>query len=531
MELNRQFFRVEKGSLIEYNYFHNFTNPWIEAAAEGYTDLLQFLLDLEWNQGNNYISINTLYAACRKGNVDIVKLLLNYYTNMHNTCSYVLANNASVGLVLLLVTCIEGHTAIVKILLESIADLSLCIKRCEQSCLHNANEEGFTDLDNLFYLCQGIDFSQFCVHGKSPIYMACYKGRFDILQILLNYGADTSILCDSLLFGKACMDGYPSILEFLIWNNNTAISLEANTLLVEACIRGHTDIVAVLLDDYPQGFQCDFNYKLPLCIACHCGHADIVRVLLKYCVEIVSEIKYDEVEKMLSEYNYYAESFGFSPLSIISNIEQRNKLSCGCIYDFYSKYAKLPLQLACYFGHVKTIKVLLENKFDVNQCNSYGESSMYTACVKGHTNVVELLLGANADLFRCNKFGKSPLFVACENGHTNTVKLLLEHNADISSCGRSKKSPFLVACEKGHADIVLLLLHTKRDVFQCDRYGRSPLYVACREGHVEIVNILLSNKAVTFDHNKYGKSLHRVALENRHLDIVDILSKNTMVFI
>ncbi|CAC5412498.1 unnamed protein product [Mytilus coruscus] len=544
-DMNRNGFEVAKASLIKYRYFRNFTNPMIEAAAEGFPDILKFLIDIEFNEDYIDTSIYTLYAACRAGNVNIVKFLLSDNTDIRFACTSVIALDPTVGLPLLLVSCIEGHTTVVRLLLDGIADLIQCIQRGEESRVHNANEVGYTDLDNLFYMSQGIDLPEFCIHGKSPIYMACYKGHFDIVKVLLDNDAHTSILCDRLLFAKACKDGFAKILKLLIKNYKPTINLDGNTLLVEACMRGHTEIVEVLLANYTDEFQYEFKCRLPLLIACQKGHSDIVRLLLRYsgygarchsdgraarALLIASEIEYEDIEKMVSEYNSHAKLYGYSNLCIAGYIEEENKLSFKIKIGFYSKYAKLLLQMACYLGHLGTVRVLLENSFNVNECNSYGVSSLYAACVKGHTNIVYLLLGANADVFRCDKFGKSPLFVACENGHANTVKLLLEHNAEISPCGKSKKSPFFVACEKGHADIVRILIKTKRNIYQSDRFGRSPLYVACREGHAEIVNILLSNNAIQSYHNKYGKSAMCVACENGHLHTINLLLKKNIDF-
>lgn len=539
---NSQVFNVAKS--VEYNYYSNFTHTWIEAAFVGFIDVFKFLIDIEWNQIQSHIRISTLYAACRNGNVDIVSLLLNGNTNIaHNTVTTV---HLAAAHTLLLVACIEGHQAVVHILLNSITDLSQFIRKDIKSSLHNACEDINTDLENLFNISTGLDFRRLCVHGRSPLYMACYKGHFDITRMLLNKGADTSILCDSSLFAKACKEGYTDILKILIANDRSINNLNGNTLLVEASKRGHTETVQVLLDSNTEMFQFyDFSIRLPLFIACQKGLTDIVRLLLKYSLrfscfqcnsygrvppDISEEVEYKDIENMTSEYNTHAKLYGYTYLFIGGYGKEENKLSFKIESGYFNKYTKLLLQMACYIGHIGTVKVLLENGFDVNQCNSYGISSLYAACVKGHTNIVNLLLDENADVFRCDKFGKSPLFVACENGHADTVKLLLEHNAEISPCGRSKKSPFFVACEKGYGDIVRILLKSNVDVFQCDRYGRSPFYVACKGGHAEIVNILLSNNAILPYHNKYGKSAMCVACEEGHLHIVNLLLKNNFDF-
>lgn len=50
-----------------------------------------------------------------------------------------------------------------------------------------------------------------------------------------------------------------------------------------------------------------------------------------------------------------------------------------------------PLFVACHNGHVKTVKLLLENGADINVCNTDGESPLLIACLNGHVEIAVLL--------------------------------------------------------------------------------------------------------------------------------------------
>ena len=57
------------------------------------------------------------------------------------------------------------------------------------------------------------------------------------------------------------------------------------------------------------------------------------------------------------------------------------------------------------------------------------------AALKGHTETVKLLLENKADVNACRTDdGATPLYIAAHKGHTETVKLLLENKADVNAC-------------------------------------------------------------------------------------------------
>lgn len=69
---------------------------------------------------------------------------------------------------------------------------------------------------------------------------------------------------------------------------------------------------------------------------------------------------------------------------------------------------------------------------------------MFIACQEGHVNIVKLLLDNKADIDKFNDKGMSPLFVACQENHQSVIQLLLNNKADINKLTNNETSPLFV---------------------------------------------------------------------------------------
>ena len=91
-----------------------------------------------------------------------------------------------------------------------------------------------------------------------------------------------------------------------------------------------------------------------------------------------------------------------------------------------------PLEWAARNGRTEVVKLLLDNRADVNaRRHTGGVTPLYVAAQDGHTEVVKLLLDHKAEVNTCcNDDGATPLYIADQNGHRQVVQLLLDYNAD-----------------------------------------------------------------------------------------------------
>ena len=142
-----------------------------------------------------------------------------------------------------------------------------------------------------------------------------------------------------------------------------------------------------------------------------------------------------------------------------------------------------PLEWAARKGHAEVVKLLLDNKADVNVSrHTDGATPLYVAAWNGHTEVVKVLLYNKADAnISKHTDGATPLHVAAQNGHTEVVKLLLDNTAEVNASRNTGATPLYVAAQNGSAKVVQLLLDKKADVNASRHTGATPLYNCCGE--------------------------------------------------
>jgi len=135
--------------------------------------------------------------------------------------------------------------------------------------------------------------------------------------------------------------------------------------LYEACVRGHVEMVQVLIDrganvNTPgKHWQVD---STPLHIACGHGHTDIARLLLE----------------------------------------------CGAEVNANSGWGT-PLNRACEHGYMEIVALLLTAGVDLDACNADGNTALHLACKTGQVGITGLLLAKGANTEVENKHGVTAL--------------------------------------------------------------------------------------------------------------------------
>ncbi|VDI83823.1 Hypothetical predicted protein [Mytilus galloprovincialis] len=260
------------------------------------------------------------------------------------------------------------------------------------------------------------------------------------------------------------------------------------------------------------------NKSTPLIQCCCIGDINLVKWCLHNCTKNVNHCRYTDKVSPL----YMASAYGYNEVVklLVNNKGDINK----CDYKDLS-----PLYIACQNARTEVVQMLINNKADINKCTDEEVSPIYVACYKGHTEVVQMLINSNADINKCKDTGSSPLYIACQEGHTKVVEMLINNKADINKCRDTGASPLYIACWKGNNVTVQMLINNKADINKCkDTDGVSPLYIACEEGHSEVVQMLIDNKA---DINKCsdidGVSPLYIACQEGHTEVVQMLINNT----
>jgi ankyrin repeat protein len=118
-----------------------------------------------------------------------------------------------------------------------------------------------------------------------------------------------------------------------------------------------------------------------------------------------------------------------------------------------------PLGLACFFGHVPLVELMLNRGADVNSPsrNPLKVQPLNSAVAGLHLEIARLLLEHHADPNARQGEGFTPLHAAAENGQISMIQLLLSYGADPHLSSTGGKTPYDVAIEAGHAEAAQLL--------------------------------------------------------------------------
>ena len=346
-------------------------------------------------------------------------------------------------------------------------------------------------------------------NGITPLVNACFRGRSDCVRLLLaaNAAIDQTNRSGATPLHTACFEG-----------NSECVPLHAafdqpsgngSTPLYFACSLGHSDCVRLLLAAHAAIDQPNSNGLTPLFIACNRGHGDCAQLLL------AAHAAFDQPN-----------SSNITPLySACCNdhgVCVRLLLAANAAVDQTDSGGVTPLHAACSHGHGDSVRLLLAAQAAVDQPDSGGDTPLQAACFKGHGDCVRLLLAAHATVDLPDNDGATPLHTACSHDNGNCVRLLLAANAAVDQSNSNSVAPLHIACSLG-SNSVRLLLAANAAFDQPGRYGSTPLYVACMHGHGICVEQLVAAKAAVDQPARNGATPLYIACNLDHNDCVRLL--------
>ncbi|CAG2243155.1 unnamed protein product [Mytilus edulis] len=168
-------------------------------------------------------------------NISIVQLLLKHKPDINA--------QTDDGGDALYFSALNGFIDITQLLLENNADCNICMH--SKTASSNVRD---------FISDKTVDYGFDVVVSSSPLHIACFMGRTDVVHCLLNYHVNINITKE---------DG-------------------DNTIILCMCEVGHEDIVRLLLDKEADTQICRLDGRSPLNIATDNGHSSIVKMLTEH---------------------------------------------------------------------------------------------------------------------------------------------------------------------------------------------------------------------------------------------------------
>ncbi|XP_012723981.2 ankyrin repeat domain-containing protein 50 isoform X1 [Fundulus heteroclitus] len=495
------------------------------AAWGGHCEAVRLLLDAGADvNGCDSEGRTALRAAAWGGHEEIILTLLDYGANINKADSR--------GQTPLIAAAYMGHHETVEILLNHNAEVDLAdgdgrtALSVAALCVPTAAAiKGYGAVASLL-LERGADPGHRDNDGMTPLLLAAYEGNEDVVELLLEAGADvdesagpdgsiSAAAAVTPLLASAAMGHMKTVSRLLFWGADVdAIDCEGRTALCLAAARGSLEVVRALLDrGLDENHKDDLGWTPLHAAACE-GHRAV-------CAALTDQGSMARVGEM--------------------DIEGRT-----------------PLILAAQEGHLSTVKLLLDRRSPIDHRAYDGHSALSAAFLEGHTEVAELLMKRGADTDVRDAEGRPLLYLLVLEGRLNMATLVIEKGGvPLESRDPEGRTALHVASWQGCVEIVDLLLKHGANPNAQDTEGRPPVHsvawtghrkvghrllaansvnidlachqgatalsIAAQEGHVDIVKMLLEKGANPNHIDKYGRSPVKVAGKHGHVTIVQLL--------
>ncbi|CEJ87161.1 hypothetical protein VHEMI04323 [[Torrubiella] hemipterigena] len=465
---------------INWNTLDTNDLPLINLAAYiGHVETVHRFIDLGGDISATAVKDHTpLLSASAGGHVELARLLVQ-------NCSHIDATGED-GCTALYLASERGNVELVKMLLENNADINIAHKN-GFSVLHAACRNSSLDVVKVL-LDYGIDInvSHDLIGRASPIFVASMAGHCELIQLLIDKGADISAMDNEGNVPLHFASSFQKVEATRVLLDNgaeiQATNDEGETALHLACKDGHLDVVELLLKNGADVNALDNQGRTPLFQASVEGHINVTEVLLNNSAD--------------------------------PSVRDSD--------DHTSLYPVSPRRSA------KPKKPFLKTETTVDVADNSGLAPLHAAASVGHLEVVKVLIKHGANINCETKDGWSPLHWSCFRRKPQIVDHLLQCGAEPSCVDIANRSPVFFAAAWGHGSQMLESLLSYGAVFDSkDCYGATPLLASVRKNNIETVRCLLSTKRVSLDVvDKSGRSLSWWASHNRNQEIMDMLIKH-----
>jgi len=222
------------------------------------------------DKGANVNAINlwgntALMEASSNGHTEIVKLLIEQGADVN-------AQPKLNGITALMLASSNGHTEIAKLLIKAGADVNAQSKH--GTALIKAWQEGYTEIAKLL-IEEGADVNAQDSSGCTALMWASREGYADIVKLLIEEGADVNVMT----IIEVRSTSYQSFSGGMIYRDCEPTG--GYTALICASEYGHTEIVKLLIEAGADVNARQWDDATALTYASREGHTEIVNLLIK----------------------------------------------------------------------------------------------------------------------------------------------------------------------------------------------------------------------------------------------------------
>lgn len=303
--------------------------------------------------------------------------------------------------------------------------------------------------------------------GETLLHIACAIDREDIVQLLVNLGADVN--CVSTDF--------------------------EDTPLHFACFEGNINIFKLLVNHGAKVDTANRSGKTPLHYACRYSF-ELVKFLLEHGANYLVK-NHDNQTALHVSCAYCVEAASYL-LTIGRGLDINEKDSSGCS----------PLHSAVIGGstandpnRLHLIKQLIELQADIHAVDGTGKNVVLLCCVTGDLELLKLFLEKGVSLVVLDHQNRNALHIAIQSSSEGIVSFLMHECADIvdvfhtDDSGENSLHKAASASNDAIFDMIwdkFMQSEYKSLINAPNGMGFTPLHFACMNGRMRVVDILLN---------------------------------------
>ncbi|KAF4553918.1 Ankyrin repeat-containing protein 26 [Elsinoe fawcettii] len=414
----------------------------------------------------------------------------------------------------------NGHSAIVRLLLDSGPKLKLRDSEGNTAVLHAVTQQHAQILDMLL----GHLSSTECPHSKTtdgvvlcPWTDAVKFGNVEVAQVLLSRGitANCSLKNGDSIAHIASEQKQPRILDLLLTSDPTLCNIENDSgqtpLHLAAGLRESTSTETAGGVDAA-------------------NDRDLARQASNSVRSVVTEI----IDMLMRS---------------------------GANLDARTGKGLTPLHSACFAGSVEAAGLLLNHGADIEAVTQLGRTSLHVAAAQAHVDVVHLLIdrkanleaqqpksgttpllraiatnsleavtcllvrGANANTKRTDD-GNSCLHYAAQKDMEGAIAPLIKYGAKVAACNKEKENVIDLISKLGRIRVADALWKCARSSYRKPQHLRSALNKAVESDRHEMLKWIIKKASVSGTEAKaIGSTALMLAIEKRNTERIDKLIK------
>ena len=333
-----------------------------------------------------------------------------------------------------------------------------------------ASKEGNIDAVNLLLKTKiDVNNTSGSQHGSTPLVLACYYKKIEIVEALIKAGADT--------------------------NKKTK---NKNTPLLVACEAYETDsvivakIVKILLENGANPNILKNNNESPLHYAAMYGHAQAVSLLIKHGADVNAKGGYKRTALIYAASSSSSLEIVKILLKAKANVKLKNEGGENALFELISNQK----------SNTKIAELLIARGINIHAESKHHGTALHWAAFCGKKNIVELLIKRGAKVNKKCKNGNLPIMRAMSQHKTNIVKVLFENGANADSSGIMGWSVLEYAVEKGEMEFLKQII--KKSTKAKNGSSSGALAEAAKKGDLKMVKFLIEAGISVDDRASFG---------------------------